>query len=89
MLTRGHAVTDAITTHLFTYDTQIILSNIETIYGNAYKYKIKLIDENGNPLAGRKIEYVLDKTYTGTTDKNGEITLSNIKAGNLRERNSI
>ena len=67
-----------------TYDTQIILSNLETIYGNAYKYKIKLIDENGNPLAGRKIEYVLDKTYTGTTDKNGEITLTNIKAGNYK-----
>ena len=46
--------------------------------------KIKLLDENGNPLAGRKVEYVLDKTYTGTTDKNGEITLTNIKAGNYK-----
>ena len=75
---------DSYTFNVDTYDTQIILSNLETIYGNAYKYKIKLIDENGNPLAGRKIEYVLDKTYTGTTDKNGEITLTNIKAGNYK-----
>ena len=67
-----------------TYDTKIILSDFETIYGNPYKYKIKLIDENGNPLAGRKLEYVLDKTYTGTTDKNGELILTNIKAGNYR-----
>ena len=67
-----------------TYDTQIILSDFETIYGNSYKYKIKLVDENGTPLAGRKLEYVLDKTYTGTTDKNGEITLTNIKAGNYK-----
>ena len=65
-----------------TYNTQIIVSDFETVYGNSYKYKIKLIDEDGNPLAGRKLEYVLDKTYTGTTDENGEITLSNIKAGN-------
>ena len=75
---------DSYTFNVDTYDTQIILSNLETIYGNAYKYKIKLIDENGNPLAGRNIEYVLDKTYTGTTDKNGEITLTNIKAGNYK-----
>ena len=67
-----------------TYDTQIILSDFETIYGNSYKYKIKLVDENGTPLAGRKLEYVLDKTYTGTTDKNGEIILTNIKAGNYK-----
>lgn len=26
----------------------------------------------------------MDKTYTGTTDKNGEITLTNIKAGNYK-----
>ncbi|MBO7209769.1 MAG: hypothetical protein J6V44_01995 [Methanobrevibacter sp.] len=75
---------DSYTFTVDTYDTQIILSNLETIYGNAYKYKIKLVDENGTPLAGRKIQYVLDKTYTGTTDKNGEITLTNIKAGNYK-----
>ncbi|MBO7444026.1 MAG: hypothetical protein J6T69_04315, partial [Methanobrevibacter sp.] len=75
---------DSYTFTVDTYDTQIILSNLETIYGNAYKYKIKLVDENGTPLAGRKLEYVLDKTYTGTTDKNGEITLTNIKAGNYK-----
>ena len=67
-----------------TYDTKIIMSDFETIYGNSYKYKIKLIDENGNPLAGRKLEYILDKSYTGTTDKNGEIILTNIKAGNYK-----
>ena len=67
-----------------TYDTRIILSDFETIYGNSYKYKIKLIDENGNPLAGRKLEYILDKTYTGITDKNGELILTNIKAGNYK-----
>ena len=65
-----------------TYNTQIILSDFETVYGNSYNYKIKLIDENGNPLAGRKLEYVLDKTYAGTTDENGEITLRDLKAGN-------
>ena len=67
-----------------TYDTKIILNDFEIVYGNPYKYKIKLLDENGNPLAGRKIEYVLDKTYTGITDKNGELILTNIKAGNYK-----
>ena len=67
------------------FDTRIIVSDFETVYGNSYKYIIKLIDENENPLSGQRIEYSLNGvTYTGTTDKNGEITLSNLKAGTYK-----
>lgn len=46
---------DSYTFNVDTYDTQIILSDFETIYGNPYKYKIKLIDENGNPLLEERL----------------------------------
>ena len=67
------------------YDTKIIVKDFSTVYGNSYKYKIKLIDENGNSLSGKKLQYSLNGVnYSGTTDKNGEITLSNLKAGTYK-----
>ena len=67
------------------YDTRIIVEDSSTIYNKDYKYKIKLVDLNGNPLSGRKIEYRLNNVnYSGTTDNNGEITLSNLKAGTYK-----
>lgn len=64
------------------YETKVLVADSSTVYNNNFIYKIKLVDFDGNPLSGKKIEYSLNNVkYIGTTDKNGEITLSNLKAG--------
>lgn len=57
--------------------TNIILSNLETVYNSGCEYKIKLVDEDGNPLCGRELEYTLNNiTDTLLTDENGEASLN-------------
>ena len=40
--------------------TSIVLSDLETVYKSAKEYKIRLIDEDGNPLVGRELVYTLN-----------------------------
>ena len=56
--------------------TSIVLSDFETVYKSAKEYKIKLIDEDGNPLIGRELEYALNNsTHAAVSDENGEVSL--------------
>ncbi|MBO5839915.1 MAG: Ig-like domain-containing protein [Methanobrevibacter sp.] len=56
--------------------TIIYLTDITTIY-NGYEYKIKLTDDNGNPLSGKNLVYTLNNvTDTLVTDENGEALLN-------------
>ena len=50
------------------------------------EYKMKLLDEDGNPLCGRELDYTLNNSnYTGVTDENGEISLKiNLKTGSYK-----
>ena len=66
--------------------TSIVLGNLETGYMSGKEYKIKLIDEDGNPIGGRRLEYALNNVnYAGVTDKNGEISLKiNLKTGSYK-----
>ena len=63
--------------------TDIVLSNLETIYNSGKEYKVKLLDADGNPLCGRELEYTLNNvTNTLITDENGEISIKiNLKTG--------
>ena len=57
--------------------TSIILSDLVTVYNSGQQYKIKLIDEDGNPLVGRELVYTLNNSsHTVNTDDNGEISLN-------------
>ena len=70
----------------FTIDkkgTFIILSNLEAVYNSGKEYKVKLIDEDGNPLIGKELEYTLNGiSKTLVTDECGEISLKvSLKTG--------
>ncbi len=57
--------------------TNISLADLETIYNSGYEYKVRLIDENGNPICGKEIEYTLNNvTDILITDENGEVSLN-------------
>ncbi|MDH6364506.1 hypothetical protein M2139_001503 [Enterococcus sp. PF1-24] len=45
------------------------------------EFRIKKVDENGNPLPGAKFELKLDETVTKTTDANGYIAIDNLTVG--------
>ena len=66
--------------------TNIVLGNLETAYMSGKEYKMKLLDEDGNPLCGRELDYTLNNSnYTGVTDENGEISLKiNLKTGSYK-----
>ena len=73
----------------FTIDqkgTCIILSNLDTVYNSGKEYKVKLIDEDGNPLIGKELEYTLNGiSKTLVTDECGEISLNiGLKTGSYR-----
>ena len=57
--------------------TIIYLADLNTVYNSACEYKVKLVDEYGNPLAGRELEYILNNANgTIVTDENGEASLN-------------
>lgn len=64
--------------------TNINCSDITTVYNSGYEYKVRLTDEDGNPISGRELVYTLNNiTDTRVTDENGEASLYiNLKAGN-------
>lgn len=56
--------------------TNIICSDLETVYNSAYEYKVRLTDSDGNPISGREIIYTLNNiTDTLVTDENGEASV--------------
>jgi len=58
--------------------SSITISDLDTIYNSDYEYKVRLTDEDGNPLGGKVLEYSLNNVNgTLLTDENGE-ALSNI-----------
>ena len=58
-------------------NTCIVLSDLETVYNSGEEYKVKLIDEDGNPIVARELEYTLNNlTKTLYTNENGEISLN-------------
>ena len=63
--------------------TNIILTDLNTVYNSGYEYKVKLVDKNGNPLAGKELEFTLNNvTGTLVTDENGEASLNiSLKTG--------
>lgn len=70
----------------FTIDSRrtiITLDNMETVYQSGKEYKIILTDEEGNPLGGRVLEYILNNfTDALLTDENGEAYLNiSLKTG--------
>ncbi|MBE6512060.1 MAG: hypothetical protein E7Z75_02760 [Methanobrevibacter olleyae] len=57
--------------------TNISLADLETIYNSGCEYKVRLTDEEGNPLGGRELEYTLNNvTDILITDENGEVSLN-------------
>ena len=64
--------------------TYTVLSILSTVYNSGKAYKVKLLDEDGNPLSGRKLECTLNNsTETLKTNKNGEASLNiSLKTGN-------
>ena len=63
--------------------TIIYLPDLNTVYNSGYEYKIRLADENGNPLAGKNLVYTLNN-LTGylITDEDGEASLNiNLNVG--------
>ena len=57
--------------------TIIYLADLNTVYNSACEYKVKLVDEYGNPIAGRELEYTLNNANgTIITDENGEASLN-------------
>ena len=73
----------------FTIDSRrtiISLDNIQTVYQSGKEYKIRLTDEEGNPLGGRVLEYTLnDSTNALLTDENGEAYLNiSLKTGSYK-----
>ena len=66
--------------------TNIILSDLVTVYNSGKEYKIKLIDGDGNPIDGRRLEYTLNNSnYNAITDENGEVSLKiNLKTGSYK-----
>ena len=57
--------------------TNIYLTDLETIHNSGCEYRVRLTDENGNPLGGRELEYTLNNvTDTLVTDENGEASLN-------------
>lgn len=71
-----------------TKETRIILSNLETVYKSGKEYKVKLTDEDGNPLGGRELVYTLNNsTKTLITDDDGMAYLSiSLKTGSYKFR---
>jgi len=70
----------------FTIDSRrtiITLDNMETVYQSGKEYKIILTDEEGNPLGGRVLEYILNNSTDALlTDENGEAYLNiSLKTG--------
>lgn len=73
----------------FTIDSRrtiITLENIQTVYQSGIGYKIRLTDEDGNPLAGRVLEYTLNNsTNELLTDENGEVFFNiSLKTGSYK-----
>ncbi len=73
----------------FTIDSRrtiIILDNMETVYQSGKEYKLKLTDEDGNPLGGRVLEYTLNNSTNALlTDENGEAFLNiSLKTGSYK-----
>ena len=57
--------------------TCIILNDFETICNSGDEYRVKLLDEDGNPLCGKELKYTLNNVAnTLITDENGEVTLN-------------
>ena len=57
--------------------TYILLNDFETIFNSGDEYRVKLIDEDGNPLCGKELEYTLNHVAnTLITDENGEASLN-------------
>ena len=63
--------------------TFLVLSDAETICNSGDAYKIRLLDEDGNPIIGRELECSFnDSYYVILTDENGEISIDlNLKTG--------
>ena len=58
--------------------TKIVANNLETYYNSDDLFKIILTDSNGKALANQLVEYkVNSKSYTNSTDANGQIAVSN------------
>lgn len=56
--------------------TFIEIEDFQTVYASGNEYKIKLVDENGNPLEGRELVYSLNNLSDSLiTDENGETFL--------------
>jgi len=56
--------------------TNIICSDLETVYNSAYEYKVRLTDSDGNPISGRELIYTLNNiTDALVTDENGEASV--------------
>ncbi|MBO7518577.1 MAG: hypothetical protein J6T31_05645, partial [Methanobrevibacter sp.] len=56
--------------------TNIGCSDLVTVYNSGYEYKVRLTDEDGNPIRGRELVYSLNNlTDTLVTDENGEASL--------------
>jgi predicted outer membrane repeat protein len=55
-----------------TVNTKIIASDMTCAYNSGLYYQVKIVDNNGNPLKGKKVEVTVNKkTYSLTTDDNG------------------
>ena len=63
--------------------TFIIVNDFESMYGSGDEFKIILVDEEGNPLGGRVLEYTLNNSTNAlNTDENGEAFLKiSLKTG--------
>ena len=58
-------------------NAKILCNDLDTVILSGNEYKIKLIDENGNPLIYRELEYSLNGlTNTLITDENGEASFN-------------
>ena len=57
--------------------TNIICSDLDTVYNSGYEYRVRLTDEDGNPICGRELVYTLNNiTDTLVTDENGEASFN-------------
>ncbi|ASJ05725.1 Ig-like domain repeat protein [Thermococcus barossii] len=56
----------------YTYGTIIVMENVSAKVGNSATLKAVLVDEFGNPLAGKPVKFYVDGQYVGGTVTNSE-----------------
>lgn len=61
----------------------IATKDISTTYGKKVKYSVRIVENNGNPIVGKKVKFtVRNKVYYRVTDSNGRASMAlNFKAG--------